>query len=119
LTAKLFAFAAWAVGHADVDVSPERIDEAYKRAFATEAGRIVLFDLYMQKQVMAPSFTPGTSHADAAYLDGIKAVVAEILARALVDFRLDAPSASPDPDFNPGAAHDRNDLDAGNDPFLV
>ena len=81
--ASLLAFAAQVAATGDLLDQEPVVSDAYRRVFATEPGRLVLMDLFARHQIMSRSFLPGVAHADAAYLDGIKACVSEILTKAL------------------------------------
>jgi hypothetical protein len=80
----LLAFAAWAAANPQLVNDKDLVSRAYQSFFATELGRIVLADLVTRHKILSPSFYPGATHADTAFFDGQKQVVAEIVSDALV-----------------------------------
>lgn len=81
----LLAFAAWVAANPQLLENEENVARAYQDLFASPEGRTVLADLVSRHKILAPSYVPGASHADTAFFDGMKQVVAEILSSALIN----------------------------------
>jgi hypothetical protein len=100
----LLAFAAWVAANPQLLENEEKVARAYQDLFASPEGRIVLADLMARKGLLAPSYVLGASHADTAFFDGMKQVVAEILSSALINHPMTEIIYQ-----NPGAPDDRHD----------
>jgi hypothetical protein len=79
------AFVAWAISNQAREQIEnfEIVNRAYAEVFSSYAGRIVLADLVLSEGLMRNSFEAGMNPNDAIYRDGRKAVVSDILDRAL------------------------------------
>lgn len=106
MSQQLLAFAAWAAANRQLVSDRDLVARAYQSFFGTELGRVVLADLVTRHKILSPSFAPGATHADTAFFEGMKQVVAEILSEALVgdalaNFLQSTPGAPNDRPNNP------------------